>query len=76
MVKDVVKSEYRMIDMWSSFWGGRSARKLLHRWKKRMESREETYRSLHVVNLLNRNDNYVVRQSREYLHPSSAGVVL
>ena len=27
MVKDVVKSEYRMIVMWSWFWGGRSDRK-------------------------------------------------
>ena len=31
MVKDVVKSEYRVIDMWSWFWGGRSARKSLRR---------------------------------------------
>ena len=41
-----------------------------------MESREETYQPLHVVNLLKRNDNYVVRQSGEYLYPSSAVVVL
>ena len=44
--------------------------------KKNAECREETHRPPHVVNLLKRNDNYVVRQSREYLHPSSAGVVL
>ena len=40
MVKDVVKSECRMIDMWSCFWGGRSARKLLRR-KRRIASRTE-----------------------------------
>ena len=34
MVKDVVKSKYQMIDMWSCFRGGSSTRKLLHRWRK------------------------------------------
>ena len=35
MVKDVVKSECRMIVMWSSFWGGRSAQKLLRRQRRK-----------------------------------------
>ena len=39
MVKYVVKSEYRMIDMWSRFWGGRSARKSLRRQKRNARER-------------------------------------
>ena len=41
-----------------------------------MELREETYQLLHVVNNPKRDDNHVVRQSREHLNPPSAGVVL
>ena len=40
MVKNVVKSEYRMIGMWSWFWGGRSARNLL-RWQRMIAPRTE-----------------------------------
>ena len=32
-----------------------------------MESREETYQPLHVVNLLKRNDNYVVRKIKQQI---------
>ena len=65
MVKDVVKSECRMIDMWSCFQVV-EALEIASSLKKRMESREETYRSLHVVKLIPRDDKHVVR---EYKHP-------
>ena len=38
MVKDVVKSKYRMIDMWSSVWGGSSTRKSLRRQRRKTQS--------------------------------------
>ena len=34
-IMDALNTEYRMIDMWSSFWGGRSARKALCRQRKK-----------------------------------------
>ena len=43
MVKNVVKSEYRMIVMWSWFWGGRSAQKSLRRQKRKMPSAEKKH---------------------------------
>ena len=66
MVKDVVKSEYRMIVMWSLVWGGRSARKSLRRQRKNLgESREETHQLLYVVNSTKRNDKHVVRKIKQ-----------
>ena len=48
MVKDVVKSEYRMIVMWSWFWGGRSARKLLRRQRRNAQRSEKKYTNSHM----------------------------
>ena len=44
--------------------------------KKYIENREKMHQPPHVVNHLKIDDNYVVRQSGEYLYPSSAVVVL
>ena len=88
MVKDVVKSEYRMIDMWSCFRGGRSARKRsAGREEKHIEDRRST--PISTCGLSDKKQrNYVVRHRSNYmvklcdrsreLHiiPSSAGVVL
>ena len=76
MVKDVVKSEYRMIVMWSYFQAVEALEIAPPAEKKYIESREETHQLPHVVNLIPRDDKHVVRQIREHLHPSSAGVVL
>ena len=48
MVKDVVKSEYRMIDMWSWFWGGRSARNLLRRQRMIAPRTEKEHANQHM----------------------------
>ena len=48
MVKDVVKSKYRMIDMWSWFWGGRSARKLLRRQRMIASRTEKEHANQHM----------------------------
>ena len=48
MVKDVVKSEYRMIDMWSSVWGGRSAQKLLRRQRRKTYRVQKKHTNLHM----------------------------
>ena len=67
MVKDVVKSECRMIVMWSSF-------RAVEALENRSDDREEIHREQgkmhqppHVVNHLKIDDNYVVRQSRELI---------
>ena len=52
-----------MIDMWSCFWGGRSARKSAPQTEKKcIENREETHQLLYVVNLIPRDDKYVVKR--------------
>ena len=48
MVKDVVKSEHRMIDMWSSVWGGRSARNLLRRQRRKTYRVQNKHTNLHM----------------------------
>ena len=48
MVKDVVKSEYRMIDMWSSFWGGRSAWNFLRRQRRNISRSEKKHANCHM----------------------------
>ena len=67
MVKDVVKSDYRMIVMWSCFQVVNALKITPLAEKKNAESREETDRLPYVVNHLKRDDNYVVRQSRELI---------
>ena len=81
MVKDVVKSEYRMIDMWSCFQAVKRSKFASPAEKKCTESREETHQLLYVVNLIPQDDKHVVRnnqaaKSRELLRSSSEGVVL
>ena len=48
MVKDVVKSECRMIHMWSSFLGGRSARNLLRRQRMIVPRTEKEHANRHM----------------------------
>ena len=48
MVKDVVKSERRMIAMWSWFRGGRSVRSLLRRQKRIMPITKKKYTNHHM----------------------------
>ena len=48
MVKDVVKSEYRMIVMWSWFWGGRSAQKSLLRQRRKTYRVQKKHTNLHM----------------------------
>ena len=67
MVKDVVKSEYRMIDMWSCFQAVNTLENDSAGREKCIESREETHQSIYVVNLTPRDDKHVVRQSRELI---------
>ena len=69
MVKDVVKSECRMIAMWSSFFGVAEALKNLppaekknaEKVNKYIKSREETNQLTYVVNLISGDDKHVVR---------------
>ena len=63
MVKDVVKSEWRMIDMWSCFRGVERSKIAPLAEKKYIVSREETHRPAYVVSLIQRADKYVVRRS-------------
>ena len=48
MVKNVVKSKYRMIVMWSCFGGGRSARKFLRRQRRNAQRSEKKYTNSHM----------------------------
>ena len=48
MVKDVVKSEYRVIDMWSSFLGGRSDRKSLLRQRRNLQRAKNKHTNRHM----------------------------
>lgn len=48
MVKDVVKSECRMIDMWSCFRAGSSTRKSLRRQRRNIYSAEKKYADRHM----------------------------
>ena len=65
MVKDVVKSEYRMIVMWSCFQVVEAFEICSAGREKCIESREETHQPPHVVNHLQRDDNYVVRKIKQ-----------
>lgn len=76
MVKDVVKSECRMIVMWSCFQVVEAHENRSAGREKYTKCGEETLQQPYVVNYSKRDDKHVVRQSREHLHPSSAGVVL
>ena len=82
MVKYVVKSEYRMIAMWSSFWGGRSAQKSLRRQRRNAQRAEKKYTNNHMWSDLKKemitmwSGNHKAAKSRELLRvPSYAGVV-
>ena len=77
MVKDVVKSKCRMIDMWSCFQAVDTLKILSAGREGCTKSREEIHQQPHVVRFKKGDDNYVVRQSRGcYDTPSSAVVVL
>ncbi len=62
MVKDVVKSQPEMIDMWSYFQVVNTLENDSAGREKCIESREETHQSIYVVNLTPRDDKHVVRQ--------------
>ncbi len=81
MVKDVVKSECQMIDMWSSVWGGRSARKSLRRKRRNLQSAEKKHTNCHMWSssrkeMITMWSEMSAAKSRELPCPSSAGVVL
>jgi 3-oxoacyl-ACP reductase-like protein len=65
MVKDVVKSEYRMIDMWSLLFDAKHARNYADMWSALQEEMITMWSG----------DNHAAK-SREPPRPSSAGVVL
>ena len=48
MVKDVVKSQPEMIDMWSWFWGGRSAWKTLLRQRRNLQRAKNKHTNRHM----------------------------
>jgi hypothetical protein len=62
MVKDVVKSECRMIDMWSCFQAVDAPEICSTDSEKTVESRAETLQLPHVVKLVARDDKNVVRK--------------
>ena len=67
MVKDVVKSEYRMIDMWSCFQAVNTLENDSAGREKCIESREETHQSIYVVNFTEGDDKHVVRKIKQQI---------